>query len=284
MYSVNGAFGKVRMADDCMPFSSSDLFGFTSAGWHECNSLYHINREEGGREFLLLFTVSGEGRLVLAGKPYALTAGCVAVLPPDTPLEYYTPKGGLWEFYWLHPGGDAACRLMKDIHSRCPAVFSSRDIRAYGEKIEELLFLHAGGRPGTPVRNSAAVSALLHQLLLEAEEEAAGARGETVSQRAIRHMEKHYEQPMSLRELAAALYLSPAYLIRRFRTETGYTPHEYLIRIRILQARRLLRFTDRPVSEVAAAVGFRDTSHFIRRYRAVEGITPGEERQVRRRE
>lgn len=89
---------------------------------------------------------------------------------------------------------------------------------------------------------------------------------------------------MSLRELAAALYLSPAYLIRRFRTETGYTPHEYLIRIRILQARRLLRFTDRPVSEVAAAVGFRDTSHFIRRYRAIEGITPGEERQVRRRE
>jgi transcriptional regulator, araC family len=105
-----------------------------------------------------------------------------------------------------------------------------------------------------------------------------GKREEAVSEKVIRYMESRCGQPLPLRELAAQAYLSPSQLIRRFRRETGFTPHDYLNRLRIAKAGRLLRYTDKTVSEVAREVGFRQPSRFIELYRELNGVTPGRER------
>ena len=81
-----------------------------------------------------------------------------------------------------------------------------------------------------------------------------------------------------VRELAARAYLSEAHFIRKFRRETGYTPHQYLNRVRVARAGWLLRFTDRTVAQVARDVGFRQSSRFIQLYKAITGRTPGQER------
>ena len=50
--------------------------------------------------------------------------------------------------------------------------------------------------------------------------------------------------------------------------------HEYLTRIRMEEARRLLTATDYPISQIAVTVGYADQSSFTKAFKRVTGITP----------
>jgi len=61
---------------------------------------------------------------------------------------------------------------------------------------------------------------------------------------------------------------------RHFKQATGYSPKEYVLRVRLRAAKQLLAFTNQNVADVAAAVGFDDTFYFARLFRTKEGLSP----------
>jgi AraC family transcriptional regulator len=75
-------------------------------------------------------------------------------------------------------------------------------------------------------------------------------------------------------ELAATVGVHPVHLSRAFRAAYGCTPGEYLRRLRIEQAQRLLAESRMPLAQVARAVGYYDQSHFTAVFRRVTGSTP----------
>jgi AraC family L-rhamnose operon transcriptional activator RhaR len=77
----------------------------------------------------------------------------------------------------------------------------------------------------------------------------------------------------TLAELAGAVALSPAYLVRLFKSATGLPPMAYLGRLRVETAADLLLRTDEPVTSIARAVGWPDQSHFARRFKAYFGLS-----------
>lgn len=79
--------------------------------------------------------------------------------------------------------------------------------------------------------------------------------------------------------LARAVGLSPAYLGRLFRSQTGLTPDEYIRGRRAERAAELLRQGEAAILDVAAAVGFESTSSFYAAFRRFLGAPPGEYRQ-----
>ncbi len=98
------------------------------------------------------------------------------------------------------------------------------------------------------------------------------------TQRVVRHamafIHEHYAESLSRAELAQQVGLNERYLTRCFRQELGLTPLDYLNRYRVQQAKRLLKQSDRTITEVAAAVGFEDSSYFGRVFRQEVGISP----------
>jgi transcriptional regulator GlxA family with amidase domain len=82
------------------------------------------------------------------------------------------------------------------------------------------------------------------------------------------------ERPAPVEELAARVHMAPRTFARRFRAETGTTPHEWITGQRVLAARALLEDTDLGVDAVAVRAGFGDAAalrhHFSRRV----GATP----------
>ena len=77
-----------------------------------------------------------------------------------------------------------------------------------------------------------------------------------------------------LAQLAAAVGLSTFHFARAFKLTTGETPHGYVGRRRIEEARRLLRETRLPIAEIAARVGFASQGHLTTRFREISGVTP----------
>lgn len=94
--------------------------------------------------------------------------------------------------------------------------------------------------------------------------------------RTVDYMRAHLESDISLEELSKIANASPSHLVRLFKQATGYAPHQYLIRLRVEQAKLLLLSKQLTISEVAAAVGFADQSHLHRHFKRTTGYTPRE--------
>lgn len=88
-------------------------------------------------------------------------------------------------------------------------------------------------------------------------------------------MSKNFRQPLTLEVLSKQAKMNKFYFLRQFKQYTGFTPHSYLIMIRIFEAKRLLRFSDMTISEIAAGVGIEHVGHFIDLFKKSEGMTPG---------
>jgi AraC-like DNA-binding protein len=91
---------------------------------------------------------------------------------------------------------------------------------------------------------------------------------------ARRVVEERYDEDLSLAELSRLTGLPRHHLIRAFRTETGLTPHAFLVDVRVRRARDRLRLGEAPVA-VAASTGFCDQAHLTRSFKARYGVTPG---------
>ncbi len=86
----------------------------------------------------------------------------------------------------------------------------------------------------------------------------------------------------SIAEVARVVGVHPVHLSRVFRRHVGMSPADYLRQRRLEQARALLRFTARPLSDIALTCGFSDQSHFSNAFRAAHGMTPSRFRTLHR--
>ncbi|MFI7673896.1 AraC family transcriptional regulator [Actinophytocola sp. NPDC049390] len=93
-------------------------------------------------------------------------------------------------------------------------------------------------------------------------------------------IEERYPEPLSLRDVATAVNISPGHLTTTVRKRTGRTVQEWITERRMVQARRLLAATDLPVGEVGRRVGFPDAGYFARTFGKVHGISPARWRRA----
>lgn len=97
-------------------------------------------------------------------------------------------------------------------------------------------------------------------------------------QRVTDFMEAHLARPITLGEMASATGLSPSHFARRFKIATDMPPHQYLMRLRVDRAKRLL-LSAPSIAEVAMACGFTHQEHMTRIFRRLVGTTPANYRR-----
>ena len=92
--------------------------------------------------------------------------------------------------------------------------------------------------------------------------------------RVQQYVNAHLDSSLNVDELAASVGLSVSYFSRAFSRSVGSTPHDYVIRRRVLRAQQLLAETDLGLAQIAVTTGFSDQSHFSRRFRQLAGLSP----------
>jgi len=96
---------------------------------------------------------------------------------------------------------------------------------------------------------------------------------------ALSFLHRNYTKEICLEDVSHVICLNPSYFSRIFKKEVGMTFIDYLTKLRIDRAKKLLVQSSQSISEIAGSVGYRDANYFSRVFCKVEGVPPSEFRQ-----
>ncbi len=93
--------------------------------------------------------------------------------------------------------------------------------------------------------------------------------------RILNYLNEHYAEKISLDQIAHNMYLSPVYVSKIFKEETGESPINYLIQIRLEKAKAILEQPGNGnIRDIAGAVGYEDVYHFSKMFKKYYGMAP----------
>ena len=92
------------------------------------------------------------------------------------------------------------------------------------------------------------------------------------------YVQKHLSEPVDIDALSKAMFISRTHLAVKFKKETGMTLTEFVLKEKVEEGKRLLRYTDKPISAIAAYLGFSSQSHFANVFKKYANSSPNEYR------
>lgn len=104
----------------------------------------------------------------------------------------------------------------------------------------------------------------------------------TTIEQAKAYLHSQFNQAISLLDLASHCCISPFHLSRLFKESTGYSPHQYLVTVRLTHAERLLRNSTAPIADVCFSSGFNSTEHFATAFKQHYNLNPTQYRKQER--
>jgi len=87
---------------------------------------------------------------------------------------------------------------------------------------------------------------------------------------------------ITLQDAAKTVYMSPKYLSRIFREKTGMRFNEYKLKMKIAQAKKILRSTGSSIKQISAKLGYAHTESFIRQFEKIAKTTPSNYRKTQK--
>lgn len=93
------------------------------------------------------------------------------------------------------------------------------------------------------------------------------------------YVHHHLSEPVSIEEMAKALYMNRSWLAVKFKQETKMTLTDFILKEKTEEAKRLLRYTDKPITAISTYLGFSSQSHFSHVFKKYTNSLPNEYRK-----
>ena len=136
-----------------------------------------------------------------------------------------------------------------------------------------------------PATDMGYVTNLNYRLVMDYAERMARLRyGNTPSRLVIEvnnYVRGHLSEPITVEALAKSLCRGRSRLSTDFKKETGENLSEFILKQKIEEGKKLLRYTDKPAVEIAIYLGFSSQSHFSRAFKKYVGLTPNRYRNAK---
>ena len=98
----------------------------------------------------------------------------------------------------------------------------------------------------------------------------------------LEYIDQHSSENISVEDLADKCGMCYSNFAKQFKAQFGRTCKEYIEFIRICKADSLLLYTDKTLDYISQETGFTDSSHFIRTYKKIKGVTPKQRRMAKK--
>lgn len=252
----------------------------TSCGYYRLKKrpFLKTQRPLGRADYQIVYIAEGKAHFYFDGSERILSKGNMVLFRPNEPQHYEYYCEDQTEVYWVHfTGKDAenilnAHGLTRDLHSFFTG--TSADYQwIFNQIIRELQLCR--------VNYERLLSVLLQHIFLLVNrylQEENKAKTEMLNEieRATHFFNENYNRPINVEEYAKSRHMCACWFIRRFKQIVKMTPAQYIISLRITNAKTLLGTKNYNVTETAYAVGYDNPLYFCRLFKKHVGITPSE--------
>lgn len=237
----------------------------------------------------ITYILSGKGRYLVEGKEYEVEAGdlimCnpgvkhqnIMVNPKEPTVEFFT---GFTDFHFKNMPPNSIV-LKEDgylMHT------SSLVKQEFSKHCYEMIVENEACKVGKYFMLKAHLIQMLLLIIREiTEEEITEQKSYNFEsynksyavKKIINYLSENYESKISLDKIARNMYLSPVYISKIFKEETGESPINFLIKIRLEKAKDiLLSASNGSIKHIANSVGYDDVYHFSKLFKKYYGISP----------
>ncbi len=259
-------------------YALENLLYAQSFSYSESGPAFFTVRDN-AKSYQIIFTYDGQGELTYEDRVYRLGPGDGIFLDCSKKSSYHT-AGTSWTHCVLHfygrtagyyydlyqkngnlqfhqPTGGQFQEMLDRIvhHMHLPTVFRDADV---SNSIENVLIYLVRSTDNHRI-TGADVPQSMHAI--------------------VDYIYSHYTEDVHLDELSDISSYNKYYMCRIFKKYFGMSPRDYIIHLRILKAKELLRDTDISIQDISDMVGIGDLNYFYRLYRARTGISPASYRK-----
>ena len=234
-------------------------------------------REEGCRQYILIYCSSGKGWIIFNERKIIINKNEFYILPPNLPHSYGADPKSPWSIYWLHFTGIKS-KFFNDIAGKVITITNSQNSREQDRlSLFEEIFQNL--EMGYSIENLEYVNLILWHFL---------ASFKFIKQfrllrkiptndpieNSIIYMKNNLNINLTLEMIAEASGLSPSHFSAIFKKTTGRSPVDYFINLKIQYACHLLDTTKMRIKEISNYLAYDDPYYFSRLFSKIMRISP----------
>lgn len=246
------------------------FFYVTCTGHFMYEDLYELRRDN-YNSYLIMHIIKGSVRIEYDTISYIAKMGETVFINCHKPHSY-SSLGDL-DMIWFHFDGVNADAIYNELYIIHDSIIVSKNSSDIVNHIYKIYNMYNSGKKMMEAVQSSYIARILgeffrHQSIDESDKI-------LIIEKVVGHIEENYSTDLTLNDLAAIAGLSEYYFSRLFKKQTGFTPHEYLIKTRITSTKILLKSTNLSLREIAYKCGFSNESSFSNTFKKITDMTPG---------
>lgn len=271
---------KVNPSSDYYVYSKSALasrlyFYPICIGYFQYEPGYKISRKNYD-SFLVMCITKGSCQIEASGQKFIAKAGTCVLIDCYEPHAYGSDTK--WEASWMHFDGPIARNFYGEITANQGNVLIPNSVQNVKYMLKRICDLFRNALPIDEAEVSNYIIFILNDLLASRKENKNVLSHSLLMAECLAYINEHFRESISLEDLSRRVNLSLYHFIRIFTKETGVTPHQYIINIRLTAAKFLLKSQECSIKEIAFSTGFNSESSFCSTFKKWEKVTPSEYR------
>lgn len=237
-----------------------------------------VNRPQGFPAYQWIQCVSGEGLFEYNHKEYVIKSGQGLFIYPNTPHSYYALKKP-WITHWVSFDGYSIKTLLESLH-----IIKTDIYEVFNESILESRFYHCFQLATSKgIYDNIETSALLFQFLIDIAkfttplEKASIHQYKNKLEPVLIFIEEYYYKALTIEELAELVNITPQYVCVLFQRIVKKRPFEYINEVRVNKSKELILMNrTMSIATISKQVGFESPSYYGAQFKKLEGMTPGQ--------
>lgn len=245
----------------------------TDVGFFPRAREHYREREEGADQYILIYCTEGKGIIEVEDQKFVLGKSDAFCIPRNVRHRYYADEQDPWSILWVHFKGENTRYF--PLEERKVVHINSRHSDNRMMVLFKLLFrvLERNYTIGNFIYISQVLSLILSEVYFREKVDESTTQDRHVTM-VIRYMYQHLKENLTLEEISEEVQLSKSYLNAVFKAQTGRSPVEFFIHLKMQEACKLLKSTDLYIYEVSAELGYADQYYFSRIFKKVVGVSP----------
>lgn len=280
---TEGSVDSKRIVYTPSPFAKASLLYLQETGTLKALKP-HTSTRSRLASYLFFIVLDGRGILEYGGKNTPLSAGDCVFIDCMEPYSHITAND-LWKLQWVHFNGESMPGIYEKYQERGgQPVFRPQNAASYTDILDSIFSISSSEDYLRDMKINEQLSSLLTKIMemnwIPEAQMKRGSGREYSLQDIKAYLDENWQKKIALDELAEMFFINKYYLARLFKNQYGSSILNYVMDLRITQAKKMLRFSDKQIDLIGRECGFDDANYFTRMFKKVEGASPSEYRKL----